>query len=709
MTHQATSASRAIRELARLYGIQTSYTDIIARRRRRASVAALRAVLQALGAPVERAADAPAAIHERRQQLWQRLSEPVMVAWEGRGDLKIRTTRSQAEGPLRCRLRLETGEIRQWTCRPALLPVERAAEVEKVEYAARRVSLSQLPSGYHRLELEIGGRWAETLVVSAPRKAFVPEEERAGKTWGVFLPLHALHSRTSWGTGDFADLGALMEWVGEQGGGVVATLPLLAAFLDEPLEPSPYMPASRLFWNEYFLNIESIPELAVSPAAQSLLGSRAFRRDIDGLRAAPLVDYGRGMALKRRVLSELSRTLKSQGGSRLAALQEFVGSHPLLQDYARFRATGDRQRSPWPTWPQRQRSGEPREGDYDEDDQHYHLYAQWLAHQQLQTLAHKAHAGGPGLYLDLPLGVHPDSFDVWRERTAFAHGVSAGAPPDRFFTQGQNWGFRPLHPQQIREQGYRHFIACLRHHLAYASVLRIDHVIGMHRLFWIPNGMKAIEGVYVGHHPEEFYALLALESVRSQTLIVGEDLGTVPPSVRPAMARHDIYRSYVAQYEIKPKRGGGISRPPANSLASVNTHDMPTFAGFWEGQDIQVHTEMGLVDEAGALVEQKRRTRLKNDLVAFLRRRGWLAKTDSDPQSVLGATLAFLGASPARTVIINLEDLWGETLPQNVPGTGAVRPNWKRKARYALEDFCQKDVVLDTLRAVNAARKKEAG
>jgi 4-alpha-glucanotransferase len=604
---------------------------------------------------------------------------------------------------------LETGEIRQWTCKPASLPIERAAKVEKVAYAARRISLSQLPYGYHQLELEIGERGAETLVVSAPRKAFVPKEEGAGKTWGVFLPLHALQSRTSWGTGDFADLGALTEWVRKQGGGVVATLPLLAAFLDEPLEPSPYMPASRLFWNECFLNIESIPELTVSPAAKALLGSGAFRRDIDGLRAAPLVDYRRGMALKRRVLSELSRTLRSHEGLRWAAFQEFVGSHPLLQDYARFRATGDRLRSPWPTWSQRQRSGELREGDYEEDAQLYHLYVQWLAHQQLQTLADKAHAGEPGLYLDLPLGVHPDSFDVWRERTAFAHGVSAGAPPDRFFTQGQDWGFRPLHPQQIREQGYRHFIACLRHHLAYASILRIDHVMGLHRLFWIPNGMKAIEGVYVGYRPEEFYAILALESVRSQTLIVGEDLGTVPPSVRPAMARHDINRSYVVQHQIKPKRRSGFSIPSANSLASVNTHDMATFAGFWEGQDIQVRAEMGLLDEAGALVEQKRRTRLKNVLVAFLRRGGWLAETDSDPKSVLGAAFAFLGASPARAVIINLEDLWGEVLPQNVPGTGAERPNWKRKARYALEDFCQKDEVLDTLRAVNAARKKEAG
>jgi 4-alpha-glucanotransferase len=663
-------------------------------------------VLQALGASIEHISDAPAAIRQRRQQLWQRPAEPVTVAWEESGALELRIPESRAKGSLECCLQLETGETRKWTSALASLPVQQRAKVEGRQYTVRQILLEQLPEGYHHLELEIDGCSAKTLVISAPKRAFLPRNGATEKPWAISLPLHALRSQRSWGAGDFWDLGILLEWVVEQGGGVVSTLPFLAAFLDEPFEPSPYMPASRLFWNEFFLDIESIGELSVSSTAQTLLSNPEFRQELDALRSAALVDYRRGMTLKRRVLAELAATLMSHGGERLAAFQGFVRSHPFLQDYAAFRATGERLHSAWPAWPGRQRQGELEEGDYDENVRLYHLYVQWLAHEQLQAFAEKARASGSGLYLDLPLGVHPDSFDVWRERRSFAFGVSGGAPPDSFFTKGQNWGFRPLHPERVREQGYRYFISCVRHHLAYANILRIDHVMGLHRLFWIPQGMKAVEGVYVRHRPEEFYAILAVESHRSQSLIVGEDLGTVPPSVRPAMTRHGIHRTYVAQFELKSKARNALSPPSAISLAGMNTHDMPTFAGFWAGLDIQDRIEMELLDEVGARVERERREKLKEALVAFLQRAGWLKQANSDLRSILTAALAFLGQSRTRVVVVNLEDLWGEKYPQNVPGTGAERPNWRRKARYAFEEFCQADTVLDTLRAVNGARRR---
>jgi len=692
--------------LAQLYGVQTSYTDIIARRQRQAPAGALRAVLRALGASLEHSSDAPAAIRERRQQLWQRLSEPVVVAWEGRGELELRLPAALSEGSLACRLKLETGERREWACEWTTLSARQTTEVEGVRYATGKLPLAELPHGYHRLEIALGGHSAQTLLISAPSSAFVGEKGADEKNWGTFLPLHSLCSRTSWGAGDFSDLGRLMDWVAEQGGGVVATLPFLAAFLDEPFEPSPYMPASRLFWNEFFLHVEGSPELAHSPAAQDLLANAEFQREVEGLRAAPLVDYRRGMALKRRVLAELAKALMNHGSERLQAFREFIQSHPLLQDYARFRATGERLACPWPAWPGRQRQGDLQEGDFDESARHYHLYVQWLAHQQLGAFAEKARRRGPGLYLDLPLGVHPDSYDVWRQREAFASGVSGGSPPDSFFTKGQDWGFRPLHPERIREQGYRYFIACVRHHLSYAGILRIDHVMGLHRLFWVPQGMKASDGVYVRYRPEEFYAILALESVRSRALVVGEDLGTVPPAVRPAMAHHRVHRTYVTQYELNPEPGNALSPPSVRSLAGMNTHDMPTFAAYWDGLDIQDRVELSLLDQAGAEREREGRAGLKKSLAAFLRGNGWLEKTESGPEAALKATLAFLAASRARVVVVSLEDLWGEKLPQNVPGTGAERPNWKRKAQYPLEEFCQLAVVLDTLKRINSKRKE---
>jgi 4-alpha-glucanotransferase len=663
-------------------------------------------VLRALGAPVEEPGDAPGALRARLRERWQQLTEPVVVAAAGRGTVDLRLPAKTSDS-LSCHLQLEDGSEHRWTSRLARLRTLRAARVEGQRYRVKQLALPlRLPLGYHRLRLELGKHSAEPLIISPPAGAYIPEEGPASHTWGVFLPLHAFHSRQSWGSGTFADLEIMMEWVGGLGGGVVATLPFLAAFLDEPCEPSPYSPVSRLFWNEFFLDISGVPELAASPSAQGLLASPAFRQEADSLRAASLVDYRRGMALKRKVLEELARALWVGGSERRAAFENFVATHPILQDYARFRAVGERRRAPWPAWPLPLRDGTVRDGDYDDESWRYHLYVQWLAHQQLHDFAQKARQAGPGLYLDLPLGVHPDGYDVWRNRDIFASGVSGGAPPDSFFTKGQDWGFPPLHPERVRQQGHRYFIACLRHHLRYAGILRIDHVMGLHRLFWVPQGMKAIEGVYVRYPARELYAILALESQRHQALIVGEDLGTVPAYVRPAMARHNAHRSYVVQYELTPDPRRALRPVSRDSLASLNTHDMPTFAGFWKGLDIENRVEMGLLETAAAPGEQSQRKRLKKSLIAFLQRQGWLAGRASKPLKVLHACLGYLGASRSRVVTVNLEDLWGETHPQNVPGTTQERPNWRRKARYGFERFSHDPAVLKPLQRLSTPRQR---
>jgi 4-alpha-glucanotransferase len=227
---------------------------------------------------------------------------------------------------------------------------------------------------------------------------------------------------------------------------VIATLPLLTAFLDEPFDPSPYAPASRLFWNEFYLDVTRAPELPHCPAAQELLASPEVRQEITALCAAPLVDYRRQMTLKRRVLTELARTFFAHRSRRLDAFQEFVGSQPAVEDYARFRALGERLGTPWPQWPRPLREGVLKDGDGDKETACYHLYVQWLVQEQLQAVAAKAKQQGAGLYLDLPLGVHAYSYDVWRERTAFAVEASGGAPPDAVFTKGQDLGLPAAPP-----------------------------------------------------------------------------------------------------------------------------------------------------------------------------------------------------------------------------------------------------------------------
>jgi len=589
----------------------------------------------------------------------------------------------------------------------SLLPSAQAATVEGERYVVKAVDLPEgLPAGYHRLTADVGGKTAETLVIAAPRKAHAPRGEAGEKAWGVFLPLYALNSRRSLGSGDLTDLAALMEWVSGLGGRVVGTLPLLAAFLSEPFNPSPYAPASRLFWNEFYLDVARVPEFSACAPAREIVSSPGFREEADALRASPLVDYRRGMALKRAVLEQLARCFYSGNDSgRRGAFEQFLAANPDAEEYAVFRATGERQRTPWPAWPVpfRDRAIPPEA--YDEEAKRYHLFAQWAFDEQFGALSKAFRERGESLYLDLPLGVSYDSYDVWRNRDLFVLDVAAGAPPDDFFTQGQDWGFPPMHPARIREEGFRYYRACLRHQLRHAGIQRIDHVMGLHRFFWVPKGMKAGEGTYVRYPADELYAVLSLESSRHSARIVGEDLGTVPPYVRPAMGRHGLSRMFVVQFGLSPDPARVLRPVPAGSLGCVNTHDMPPFAAFWAGLDIDDRVALGLLDEKGSREERERRARLKEALASFLCRKGWLEEASPGAEAALAACLSYLAESRAGVVIVNLEDLYLETNPQNVPGTWKERPNWVRKARNGFEVFREMPLVLDVLREVDRLRR----
>ena len=703
----AANTLQALHQLATLYGVQIAYYDV-AGRRRHATPESLMAVLRALGVPVGTHHDILAALRERRQAPWKRGVEPVAVAWEGApGELELRLPGDTASGHLAAHLTLAAGDVLSWGLDLGSLQTLQAIQIEGVRYVSKRIMLPvPLPWGYHRLTLETPGGLHEAVIISAPAKAFAPLGKQRDKAWGVFVPLYALHSQRSWGGGDFRDLGELMEWVAKLGGGIVATLPLMAAFLDKPCDPSPYSPVSRLFWNEFYLDIANIPELKRCPSARALLESPVVSDELEALRASPWVDYRRQMSLKRRVLEELARFLCAESSERNAAFWRFVESHPSVEDYACFRSACERQSTPWSEWPMPLREGVLRDGDYDEEAKRYHLYVQWLVGEQLHALSQKARQKGQALYLDLPLGVHPHGYDVWRERASFAMEACGGAPPDTVFTHGQNWGFPPLHPVRIREQGYRYIFAYLVQLMKYAGLLRIDHVMGLHRLFWIPNGLEPHEGVYVRYPAEELYAILTLESHRNKSWVVGENLGTVPSCVNQTMVRHNVHQMYVVQYELTPGSRWPRGAIPLKSVASLNTHDMPTFAGYWKGLDIEDRLELGLLDKRGAATERKTRQALRTTLVSFLRGEGLLKGRSRDMGAVLRACAAFLGASLARIMVINLEDLWLEALPQNVPNTRDERPNWRRKARYSFEALSAKSHVIEILREIDHQRKR---
>ncbi len=699
------AAFRQLQELARRHDIQTAYTDM-AGQRQEASAEVLKAMLGVLGVPVQSAGDVREALRQIRQRRWQQGVEPVVVAWDERpARIELRLPADQRQRPTQCRVQLEHGEVLHVPCRPERLRTVRTVEVEGRPCVIKHLELPPVPDGYHRFEFETAESTCRSLVISAPTQSY--SEPGAPRAWGLFVPMYAARSQSSWGAGDFADMRRLSQWAGSLGAGVIGTLPLLAAFLGHPaVEPSPYSPASRLFWNEFYLDIPSIPEFSRCPRAQQLSGSAQFQKRLEALRESPLIDYREAMAVRREVLERLAGCFfAGKDVARWRALREFVHRRPQVEDYARFRAVCDQLKTGWRQWPEPLRDGRLRRGDYSEALERYHLYVQWQAQEQMAGLLEGCRAQEVKFYLDLPLGVHPDGYDVWRERQAFALDANAGAPPDMFFTKGQDWGFSPLHPQRIREQGYRYVLDFLRFQMRHTGLLRIDHVMGLHRLYWVPQGRPPGEGAYVSYHAEELYALFCLESHRHKTILVGENLGTVPPEVNAGMRRHHLRQTYVVQYEVRPDPKRALRPPPAQSVASLNTHDMPSFQAFWEGRDIEDRAELGLIPKGKLGRERQGRRQLKAALVKFFKRQGCLTGKEPDGAAVLRACLAWLSASRAEIVLVNLEDLWQETLPQNVPGTSRERPNWRRKARFTLEEAQQRPEVWELLEMTNRMRE----
>lgn len=689
---------KGLRLLARLHGVQTEFVDN-GGRLHHATTEGLLDVLKALGAPVEGPGDVDEAIRERRHALRSRRIEPVAVAWDGRpSSLLLRFPESLAASALDCRLTSEDGTEHAWRVAIAdLHPMETEASPAE-GLAAGRLRLSgPLPTGYHRLTVRFPDAEAGCLVISAPVRAYGGSGESEERTWGLFCPLHALHRGSSWGAGDFSDLEALINWTAGQGGGLVATLPMLASFFDGPTV-SPYAPSSRLFWNEFYLDLRRIPELARSEPARALMESAEFRREVESLRSERLVEYSRQMRLKRRVLEFLADAMPAEG-ERHAAFRRFLRDHPEAADYASFMATVERHGHDWDRWPAGARD------EVDDRARRYHFYAQWQADDQLRALSEAAGAKGLTWYVDFTVGVDPRGYDVWSRPDLFCRAASIGCPPDEEFTEAQNWRFPPLHPERQRETGYSYMIAALRNHFRHARALRLDHVMGLHRLFWLPASLGGRDGAYVTYPAEELYAILSVESHRRGAWVVGEDLGTVPPEVPEGMRRHGVRGLYVAQHEIK---SAGAERPltavTEDVVASLNTHDLPPFAAYWAGRDIEDRVGLGLLDEAGAAEEEAARPGQRRALVAYLRRLGLLG-TEDGPGDVALACYEFLAASPARVVLINPEDLWLETEAQNMPGTEVQFPNWRHKFRLDLEDFARAPAVLEALRRISARRR----
>jgi len=665
----------AVRELARDCGIVRTNIGVDGRRHV-ASDDTLIALERALGLPVAHATEAVDVLQARRAAP-RPLVPPVVVAWGARTRPRVPLAPGdRTRGPVEVTVVAEDGDESTWKLVP-----------EPDRRGEPRVRLPRSPGiGAHTLHVCAGAREASALLLVPPHHLTATGARR----WGVFAPVYALWSRTHRDVGDLGDVTLLARWASGIGADIVATLPILAAFLDEPYEPSPYAPVSRRFWNELVIDLRQVPELDGPSLPAPLVESAAT------------VDVRRAMATRRPLLEHALARLGAADGSRAVELERYVERHPEVLDYARFRATVEEHGI------DRTGTRDPRP-DPDADRVRYHVFAQFETDRQLSDLASEMGGRGQVLALDLPLGTHPDGYDRSADPGSFATGASVGAPPDAFFSEGQCWGFRPPHPEAIQRNGHRDLRGALEHHLRHARLLRIDHVMGLHRLWWVPDGASARDGAYVSYPGEQQLAVACLEAHRHDAMLVGENLGTVPPRVDRDLDRRGILGMWVAQFELTPDRTPVVPDPPGRTMAMVDTHDTATFAGFWHGDDIDLRRELGLIDRPETAREHAGRVHARHALVdELLPDRGSGAATNVEDdrlaRAALGALLERLGRSEAGVVLANLEDLWLEREPQNVPGTsGATRANFCRRFVRGI-DTLDDPVLLGPLLRLAAAR-----
>lgn len=733
-------ANEALEKLAAWCGIEAAHFDIWGRLHR-VSDATRRALLVSMGVAAGSDAALPGELARFERASWTRMLPPVQVTREApSAPIAVLLTYPDtgAEQALEWVLRLETGDIRVQGFQPNNLEMVEQRSIDGEPHTRRRLTLDQpLPLGYHRLAIRRpgipGDVLAEMHLIVVPTSCHRPHILQAGgREWGLSAQLYALRSRANWGIGDFGDLVRLIDFCAEQGGGLIGLNPLHALFPARPDEASPYGPSSRSFLNVMYLDVEAVAEFAECAAVRDQVNDDGFRECLRRLRESDRVDHVQVAAVKFAVLEQLYTHFRDQhlatGSERGRAYRSFLAEqgralqmHALHDALQAHLAATDPGMWGWPVWPAEFRDPESaavesfRRSHADRVD--FHAWLQWLAHQQLNAASRHAQTRGLeiGLMTDLAIGASAVGSDVWVQREVHATAAGIGAPPDDFNPNGQNWGLAPMNPHRLREAGYAPFIDAVRASMREAGALRIDHVMGLQRVYWIPDGASPAEGAYVRYPVEDLLGIIALESVRNRCMVVGEDLGTVPEGFRETVRARGLLSYRLLYFE---READGEFAPPSHhpreSLVMVGTHDLPTLAGFWAGRDLDLRAELGLSGSPSALeVLRETRRRDRERLLAALQREDLASSAVIEAQrdcrvitaACAAAAHAYLARSPAMLMLIQTEDLLAQVDQVNVPATTAAQhPNWQRKLPLEIERWHENDIVSGVLDAVRAER-----
>jgi 4-alpha-glucanotransferase len=706
------------RDLLTAYGIEPEYNDIWGHAHPTPDEIA-RAILKSRGVD-----DPEREIEQRRADQWSHALDPTIVVREDADSICVRIPADRAGASMKLEIRWEAAGVdigrdigstigsdtgkdvdknveHHWFWLPELRTIE-TVKLGGRDFIAKRVPLpAPLRLGYHDIRLywmHAPGLecFAEARFIVCPRRAFATD----GRMAGVALSLYGLRSSRNWGCGDFTDLHAAIDAFAEAGAAFVALNPLHAIANRQPYNTSPYLPQSSLYRNYIYLDVERVGDVAIEDS---------LRREIEDLRASPLVEYERVAKLKLDTLRLLFQRFLEPGTSELerAEFDRYIETEgDLLQTFAVYCALdeaihrGDPRVWLWTQWPPEYR--DPRSQDVQvfaekhRENVLFYKFVQWHIDRQLAEAQAHAIAKGMriGLYHDLALATDRFGADLWANRSFYIAGARVGAPPDDFSPRGQDWSFPPPNRETHRQNGYELFAQSIRKNARHGGALRIDHVMRFFRLYWIPDGMDAASGAYVRDYADDLLGILALESVRGKFVVIGEDLGTVTDEVRQKLGESGVLSYRVLWFSKHPD--GSFQRPeeyPQQAAVSTTTHDLPTVAGFAAGRDIEARREAGLISESEYRERIASRAQEKAKLDDALAHAGFGgAGIERDP-------LGFLLSTPCALAIVNQEDLTGQIEQQNLPGTTHEYPNWRRKMKVAMEEL---GPLVETLRAAIA-------
>jgi 4-alpha-glucanotransferase len=718
-----------IERLAALRGIGDAYHDYRGELKV-FSLATKIAVLRAMGCAIDDASALAETLSQLEIARWRSFLPPVAAVRAARIAIDINVTAREFGTVVLWSVNLEDGSRRDGATSTADCREIWQGEVEGSWITRRRFELPfDLPPGYHELQAKVsGGASHRCLLIVSPPRCYEPAAVLQGRRlWGIAVQLYSLRSEQNWGIGDFRDLEALIRWTASCGAAFVGLNPLHALAPADPSRSSPYSASSRHFLNVLYISVPAVPEFEECAAARNRLGEPEIQRRLHELRAQDYVDYRGVTDLKLEILALLFEDFRdrhlaglSERGRRFRAFVAAQGA--ALQLHARFDALDRHFRqtmgcaSGWLSWPEEFRdvngSAATRFAFEQPAAVEYYAYLQWLAHEQLTAAQELTRELGMpiGLYGDYAVGANPSGSETCADQASYCLTAEIGAPPDPLALKGQGWGIPPQDPTAMQAQRLQGFVRLIRNNMRYFGALRLDHVMSLFRLWWVPDGYSPSAGSYVHYPLQQLLAVLTLESARSSCLVVGEDLGLVPDEMRQAMPEFGLYHYKVLLFE---KIDGRFRRPDEymqHALATPTTHDMPTLRSYWEGRDIELRRRLNLYPSAeieNAIIEERGRDR--ELLLAALRDQGLSPGAPSTPFEPFTAELAsalqlYLARSSTLLVALQIEDLLGMVDPVNVPGTDKEYPNWQRKLNANIEEIAARSDLAAQLAEIHRAR-----